>query len=366
MANEQPLAEGRERRRGQHLTLFDRGVIQAGLRAGRSLRAIAREVGCSPSTVANEIKRGTPERKSPVGRPPVYEGRRGQKIYEEHRLRCHRPAKVRADSAFVRWLVPQVRGLRWSLDFCVGHARCMTLFPAQDIPCTKSLYNALHAGRLPLKVFEFAEVPRRSSRGRLRVRQSRGKRRSFCRPIDTRSCRVWAGIDFGHWELDTVMGRKTGDKQVVLTLLEKSTHMYMALLIPGRTSAAVMSGFAQLRELYGEEFGSVFKSITADNGSEFAELSQLEKWGTQAYSAHAYSSWERGQNERHNGLLRRYIPKGVSLDTYSQDEIDQFIDEINTKPRRSLGYRTADELFEEQLDKIYELPRKLVRLGKEK
>ena len=95
MANEQPLAEGRERRRGQHLTLFDRGVIQAGLRAGRSLRAIAREVGCSPSTVANEVKRGTSRSQTEAGRPPKYDGRRGQQVYEEHRFRCHRPAKER-------------------------------------------------------------------------------------------------------------------------------------------------------------------------------------------------------------------------------------------------------------------------------
>ena len=356
MASVQPVQEVRRgRRRGQHLTPFERGVIQAGLRAGRSFRAIAREVGCSPSTVSNEVERGTPKRKSTRGRPPLYDGRRGQKVYEEHRLRCHRPAKTRADTPFARWLVGQVRGQGWSLDACVGHARREGLFPRTEIPCTKSLYNALHARRLPLGVFEFPEMPRRSRRRRLRVSRSRGGRRPFCRPIDSRSCRVWAGIDFGHWEIDTVVGRKTGEHQAILTLLEKSTHMYTALLIPGRTSAAVMAGFAALREEYGDKFGEVFKTITADNGSEFSELSQLEAYGTTTYSAHAYSSWERGQNERHNGLLRQYIPKGVSLNAYSQEELDQFVDAINTKPRRSLGYRTADELFEEQLDKIYEL-----------
>ena len=347
-----------ERRRGQHLGPCERGIIQALHRAGRSLREIARAVNCSPATVLNELRRGTPERPSGPGRPPLYSARRGQQVYEENRLRCHRPVKVGGDSPFVPWLVAQVRGKNWSLDACVGHARREALFPREQIPCVKSLYNALHAGRLSLKVFEFPELLRRSSRRRLRVPHSGGKRRTFCRPIESRSCRVWAGIDFGHWEIDTVIGRKTGDEQVVLTLLEKSTHMYQALLIPGRTSAAVMSGFAQLRELYGEQFGLVFKTITADNGSEFSELSQLESCGTKAYSAHAYSSWERGQNERHNGLLRQYIPKGVSLNTYSQDELDQFVDAINTKPRRSLGYRTADELFEEQLDIIYELPNK--------
>ena len=90
----QPLSEARGRRRGQHLTLLERGIIQAGLRAGRSLRAIAREVGCSPSTVANEVKRGTPKRKEGADDPPVYDGRLGQRVYEAHRLCCHRPAKA--------------------------------------------------------------------------------------------------------------------------------------------------------------------------------------------------------------------------------------------------------------------------------
>ena len=78
MSSDQQESEVVERRRGQHLTLLDRGVIEAGLRAGRSFRAIARELKCSPGTVSNEVKRGTPERKSKVGRPPLYDGRRGQ------------------------------------------------------------------------------------------------------------------------------------------------------------------------------------------------------------------------------------------------------------------------------------------------
>ena len=95
VTNERPESEARERRCGRHLTLLDRGVIEAGLRAGRSFRAIARELGCSPSTVANEVKRGTRACPSEPGRPPEYDGRRGQQVYEEHRRHCHRPAGAR-------------------------------------------------------------------------------------------------------------------------------------------------------------------------------------------------------------------------------------------------------------------------------
>ena len=70
-----------------------------------------------------------------------------------------------------------------------------------------------------------------------------------------------------------------------------------------------------LRKEYGEKnFSKVFKTITADNGTEFENLKSLEEWGVQIYFAHPYSSWERAQNERHNRLLRRYIPKGVSIE----------------------------------------------------
>lgn len=109
-----------------------------------------------------------------------------------------------------------------------------------------------------------------------------------------------------------------------------------------------------LRKEYGEKnFSKVFKTITADNGTEFENLKSLEEWGVQIYFAHPYSSWERAQNERHNRLLRRYIPKGVSIENYTDEQILWFADEMNDMPRRQLGYSTPAELFEEFLDQVY-------------
>ena len=71
------------------------------------------------------------------------------------------------------------------------------------------------------------------------------------------------------------------------------------------------------------------------------------------YFAHPYCSSERGQNERHNGILRQFVPKGISIEKFSAEDIEHFADEINSTPRRSLGYYTADELFEPFLDYIY-------------
>ena len=82
--------------------------------------------------------------------------------------------------------------------------------------------------------------------------------------------------------------------------------------------------------------------MTADNGTEFGEASDLEAWGTRVYFAHP--------NERHNALLRRFLPKGTALDPYTTDDLFLIADEINRLPRRQLDYRTPDELFENEMD----------------
>jgi IS30 family transposase len=106
--------------------------------------------------------------------------------------------------------------------------------------------------------------------------------------------------------------------------------------------------------LDGHDFIRVFKTITSDNGLEFSELSKLEETGeTKVYFAHPYTSCERGTNERHNGLLRRFIPKSKRIDGYSFDEIAFVSNWCNTLPRKILGYKTPEELFEIQLDQIY-------------
>ncbi|MDK0957070.1 IS30 family transposase, partial [Clostridium perfringens] len=101
-------------------------------------------------------------------------------------------------------------------------------------------------------------------------------------------------------------------------------------------------------------FSEVFKSITADNGSEFADLSEFElKTKTKVYFTHPYSSFEKGINERHNGLIRRFIPKGKRISDYLLETISFIENWMNTLPRKLLNYKTPEELFEIHLDEIY-------------
>ena len=110
----------------------------------------------------------------------------------------------------------------------------------------------------------------------------------------------------------------------------------------------------KLREAFGApQFSKVFKTMPADNGPEFETFSQYEQLGTKIYFTHPYSSWERPQNERHNGLLRDYIPKGTSIEHYSDEDVLNMTDMLNQRPRRILGYHTPTELFDHFLDEVY-------------
>ena len=144
------------RKSGSHLTLAERGMIQALHKKGMSLRGIAKSVGCAHTTIYYELKRGTPPRKSNRGRIPGYIAKRGQEAYAANRKRSKRPCKIDRDDCepFIQWMCERIRKDRWSMDGCVGAARLMKSFPGRTIPCTKTLYNMLWANKLPLSLFD--------------------------------------------------------------------------------------------------------------------------------------------------------------------------------------------------------------------
>ena len=112
--------------------------------------------------------------------------------------------------------------------------------------------------------------------------------------------------------------------------------------------------FSRFRERLYNYWNDVFKTITTDNGSEFSSLSSLEDISeTLVYFAHPYTSCEKGTVERHNGLIRRFIPKGKRIGSFTDERISQVELWCNSLPRKILGYRTPDELFEAELDRIY-------------
>ncbi len=338
-----------KRKRGTHLGAEERGALQHLKRLGYSNRAIARELNCSPSTIGYELQRGTPAY-SGRGRKPTYSAKRGGVVYKENRSRCRRPKAVLITSPFIDWMAEQVRNHKWSFDVCVGHAKLLPNFKNYAIPSTKTLYNLLWKGELPLTLFELPEVLSRRPKGKPRLRK-----RTYGKSIEARPKEVDERIVFGHWESDTVLGLKKKGENAIFTIVERVTGYYLSIKIDEKNTTGVATAMAELKEEFGDKFSQVFKSITTDNGSEFANFHSFEELGTQIYFANPYSSWERPVNERTNRVLRKFVPKGKSISVFSSEQIAMFSDEINATPTKRLNYRTPEELFEAELDKIYKL-----------
>ena len=119
------------------------------------------------------------------------------------------------------------------------------------------------------------------------------------------------------------MGKKTKGEPVLLTLVERLTRDMLVLKIKAKDEASVKEAIQTMAQ-GNPNFAKLFKTVTSDNGSEFASLSEALHNISDVYFTHPYSSWERGTNENHNGLLRRYLLKGKSLKDYSDNQIQRF------------------------------------------
>ena len=227
-----------ERKSGQHLQREERGAIQALKRQGLSNRAIARELGCSPTTIGNELRRGTPPRKSNKGRKPGYSARHGEAVYKANRKHSRKHHRICRCAHFLRWVVKQFKEHKWSLDSCVGYARLHGLFTADEMVCTRTLYNEVWAGNLDLSVTELPEAMKRKQHKDSKPREHK---KSFGTDISQRPEIAALRIEEGHWEGDTVVGKRAGKEAVVLSLLEKKTENYIAIQIPGKDADSVLN-----------------------------------------------------------------------------------------------------------------------------
>lgn len=157
----------------------------------------------------------------------------------------------------------------------------------------------------------------------------------------------------GNWEIDSVIGKKKDTEPAIMTIVERKLRMSLWIKVKNHTAEAIDEALSELISQFGDKRKEVFKSITGDNGYEFANLSKLETMGISVYFTHPYTSCEKGTNECHNRMLRRFVPKGKNIADYSTDDIMYFADKINNLPRKILSYHTPEKLFEKQLDPIY-------------
>ena len=156
--------------------------------------------------------------------------------------------------------------------------------------------------------------------------------------------------EYGHWEGDLVIGkRKKGS--VLLTFTERMTREEIIIKIKGKNNEYVVKAVNALERKYGKRFYDKFKTITFDNGVEFMNYKGMEKSclrkgkRTQIYYAHPYCSGERGSNENNNRLIRRWIPKGISIDDISKEFIKKIENWINNYPRAMFDYKSSNMIL---------------------
>ena len=134
-----------------------------------------------------------------------------------------------------------------------------------------------------------------------------------------------------------------GSKDCVMTLVERKTGLVLVGKLADKTAGGLSRRLARLIRGAGR-----VETVTADNGTEFHDYPRVERLtGAAFYFARPYHSWERGSNENANGLIRQYLPKGMSMAGLSQHQCNAIARKLNTRPRKRLGFRTPLECFNE-------------------
>ena len=337
-----------QNQKNKHLSPFERGEISALHKAGHSNREIGRRLGRAHQTIANELKRGTTTQLK-TGRKPfmAYYPETGQAIYEQNRRNCGAKCKLLVAMEFIEFACEKILNKGWSPDAVVGFAKRQPEWKNKPMVSTKTLYNYIDQCKLSVRNIDLAM----KSRLNTKTKRVRKHRRILGKSIAMRPLEIENRQEFGHWEIDTVEGKKSDDN-ALLTLVERKTRNYYVIKIDDQDHDSVDYAMNKLQDTFGDLFPQVFKTITSDNGSEFSNLSSCLESVTDVYFARPYASYERGSNERHNGLLRRYIPKGKAISDYSRDAIKRIYQLLNNLPRRILNYQQPAVLFEQELAKL--------------
>ena len=292
-----------------------------------------------------ELKRGTVEQRDTNLKSYYrYFAEVGQRVYETRRKNSKKPYKLAKASKFLSYAKEQILKHHMAPDTICGKAKKEGGF--STIVSTKTLYNYIDFGLLPIKNID---LPLRVSYKK-KARKCRTRRRVLGESISNRPSIINERKEFGHWEIDTVIGKQT-KSCVLLTLDERLTRQRFIVKIPSKSAEAVELGIKKIWDKFGTKSSKIFRSITSDNGSEFASLANVLP-DTAVYYAHPYASFERGTNERQNGLLLRFFPKGTSFDNVSEEAIDTVEHWINHLPRRIFNYASSNDLFSYYLSQL--------------
>ena len=236
---------------------------------------------------------------------------------------------------------------KWSPDVIAGYIEKHQLYQTDGFTSisTTTIYRAIHYGLLKVRKKDTRRMLKFEHKSTAKyskpISSSKREHSIELRPksIDTRE-------EFGHYEIDTVIGSSKGNNACLLTITERKTRFELIFKLDSKTSDNVTKVFMNLKDTLGSNFNKVFKSFTSDNGTEFSNYKEIIKYiNSMIYFCHPYSSYERGTNEKNNGMIRYFIKKGEKIDKYSQIQINGIADWINNYPRKLLDYSTSKEEF---------------------
>lgn len=307
--------------KGKHLTLDDRRHIDRWLKDGKSKREIARLLGRAHQTINNEIKRGLVRqqvRKSKF--QTVYCADVGHNAYLSNRKQSVK--KISLTKELKETIVHYIRQ-KWSPEMMVKTGKV-------DCPVS-TIYYWIHHGQLGISKADIL-YPRK---GKTPKKAASPNFKPAGKSIDERPENINQRLENGDFEIDTVIQTKEKN-ECLLTLTDRRSRYQIIRLIPDKSAQSVNRALKDILECH------TIKSITADNGSEFARLADVFD-DEHIYYAHPYCSWERGTNENHNRLIRRWLPKGSQNATRKQVA---FIENwINNYPKKILGYKSPLEFL---------------------
>lgn len=334
----------------KHLSEKERYQIEILLKDKKKAKEIASIMGRNRRTIEREILRGSVSLlNSDLIHSERYCADVGQGKYEEASSNKGAGLNIGHDHKLARYIEKKIIEDKYSPDAVIGEIKAKNL-QFETYICTKTLYSYIDKGIFAN--ISNKDLPIKGDKKKCRYQQVRIAHKNLKgTSIEERPEHIENREEYGHWEMDCVVGNKGGSKATLLVLTERKTRQEIIRKMPDKTQASVKKELDKIEVKYGKKFSEYFKTITVDNGPEFLNSIELEtsifclkKKRFKLYYAHPYSSWERGSNENANKLIRRFIPKGTDIGKLKNKDIERIEHWINNYPRRIFGYKTANEM----------------------
>ena len=314
----------------KHISHEERCDIYTQRSVGRTVTEIGETLGRSPATISRELRRNQGQR----GYRP---GQAQQKSVERGLSSGQNQPRIETS---LHDHVARLLRLNWSPQQVSGRLAREGL----GLISHETIYQLVYADKRSggdLHLHLRSQKKRRKRYGSGRTRRGQIPNRI---DIERRPAVVDDRLRIGHWEGDLIIGK--GHTQAIVSLVERKSRFTLLRRIQRKTAKETC--VAIIEEM--KRFPEMFQTLTLDNGLEFAAHEEITKEiGVSIYFATPYHSWERGSNENTNGLVRQYAPKQSCFELLEQDDVEEFAEALNNRPRRTLDYQTPKEVFNKAL-----------------